>query len=127
MTRTTQETAPTTAAAAPEPYTRQAWELSIMLSNLHRSSRHVALVLSHYADVHGELAEGGVQDVAALELATGLSGKNVRLSLTALERRGWLRRPDIREWPAGRGVRPVTLTMPPAAARPEPPHSGEAG
>lgn len=127
MIRTPQEAAPATAAAAPEPYTRQAWERSIMLSNLHRGTRHVALVLSHYADAQGELPEGGVQDVAAMELATGLSGRNVRLSVAQLERRGWLRRPDIRDWPAGRGVRPVTLTMPPAAARPEPPHTGEAG
>lgn len=127
MTRTTQETAPTTTAAAPEPYRREAWERSVMLSNLHRGTRHVALVLSHYADAQGELPENGVQHVAAMELATGMGGKNIRLSLTALERRGWLRRPDIRDWPAGRGVRPVTLTMPPAAARPEPPHNGEAG
>lgn len=110
-----------------EPYDRARWERAVILSDLHRGSRLVALVLSHYADGSGHLAQGGIQESAALQLATGLTGKNVRLSMKHLQHRGFLTRPDICTWSRQDVVRPVTLTMPPAAARPEPPHSGEAG
>lgn len=114
-----------------QPYTRQDFERAVLLSDLHSHSRQVALTLSHCADPSGYLPEGGVQDADSLALMTGLSGKQIRLSLSYLLRRGYLTRPSIHSWYADRhvqrGVRPITLTVPPPAARTQPPHTGGPG
>ena len=113
-------------AEADAVYDRGSWERAVLDSDLHRNSRYVALVLAHHADPHGELPAGGAQDATVLVALTGLSGKNVRASLSHLMHRGYIRRPSIHSWSAEQGVRPVTLTMPPARpARPSP--GGEAG
>lgn len=99
-----------------QPYTRQAWEQTVMLSGLHHNARHVALALAHYAGPDGRLPAGGVQDVASLAGVTDIGAKQVRFSLRKLEAGGWIRRPSIHGWPSEQGVRPLTLTMPPAPA-----------
>lgn len=115
-------TAPTGAGV----YDRRSWERAVLSGGLHRNSRYIAFVLSHHADARGALPANGVQDAARLVELTGLSGKNVRLSLNYLQHHGYLTRPDIHTWPAERGVRPATLTMPPAAPGGRS-HSGETG
>ena len=114
-------------SAAPMPpqpaYDRARFERAVIASNLHRGSRIVAFVLAHWADASGHLPAGGNQSTETLTHATGLSGKNVQLSLLHLERRGYLSRPDIRDWEYGRGTRPVTLSVPSRSTRTDPAHT----
>ncbi|MBK3575110.1 hypothetical protein JHN63_15075 [Streptomyces sp. MBT65] len=49
----------------------------------------------------------------------------VKLALRDLQRRGYLWRPPIASGEQSQTARPITLTLPSASARTEPPHSGE--
>lgn len=119
-TRTRPAQIPTRAA-----HDRHRWEAAVLASEVHRNSRTIALVLSHYADDAGYLPPGGPQDVLVLAEAAGMSGKNVRLSLRYLENRGFIRRPTVTEWAHQDAVRPITLTLPRAFTRPVPARPGE--
>lgn len=97
-----------------------------MASDLHRSTRLVAFVLAHHADAAGHLPAGGVQSSGRLAHLAWITPKQARIALQQLEVRGFFERPDIRAWPPQEMVRPVTLTLPTAAARTEPAHTDEA-
>lgn len=108
----------------PAPYDRARWEQAVLDDgDLHPHAKLLALVLAHHADASGHLPTGGPQHTARLARETGVSPKGTRLSLTGLELEGYLRRPDIHSW-KGREVRPISLALPTAAVRQEPPHPG---
>ncbi|MEU3256143.1 hypothetical protein [Streptomyces sp. NPDC006997] len=117
---------PTPGALAPSTdYDRTRWEERVLASRtLHHNARFLALVLSHHADASGRLPAGGIQHASRLAARTHLPGKQVRISLTALELAGFLTRPDLATWEAREVVRPITLTYPTAPARQEPPAPG---
>ncbi|WP_171111266.1 MULTISPECIES: hypothetical protein [unclassified Streptomyces] len=116
--------------AAPMPtaprYDRRVWEQAVMAGDLHANARLVALILAHHAGDSGYLAAGNVQDARNLTVEAGLRGRYVRLSLTQLEHDGYISRPSIHGWDEPR-PRPVTLTLPAAATRKEPPSTARAG
>ncbi|MDQ0829513.1 hypothetical protein QF032_001357 [Streptomyces achromogenes] len=134
---TSREATPTAAAVPAQtrpPFDRHGWERTVITSSLHHNPRHVALLLSHYADDAGYLPPGGPQHVESLSSGTGLSGRLVRQSLTQLEHYGLISRPPIHGWDTRRGIRPLTLTTPrtrpgseaaEGAVRTEPAHPGE--
>ncbi|AVV46435.1 hypothetical protein PYK79_45075 [Streptomyces sp. ID05-04B] len=107
---------PAAAAAVPtrEPFDRHQWERAVITSSLHHNPRHVALLLAHFADDAGYLPPGGPQHVDSLTASTGLTSRLVRQSLTHLEAYGFVSRPPIHGWDPRKGVRPLTLTTPPA-------------
>ncbi|MFJ8140625.1 hypothetical protein [Streptomyces sp. NPDC096013] len=107
------------------PYDRAQWERAVMSSPLHRNTRIVAFVLAHHADELGVVCAGGVQAPTRLEHLARITPKQARLALQQLENWHFFVRPDIRDWPPGSPVRPLALTLPPLAARAEPPHTGE--
>ncbi|MFJ2162551.1 MULTISPECIES: hypothetical protein [unclassified Streptomyces] len=111
--------------APPAVFDRAAWERAVMTSTLHRNTRICAFVLAHFADESGVVAAGGVQAPSRLEHLARVTPKQARLALQQLENWHYIVRPDIRDWPADRPVRPVALTLPPVAARTEPPHTDE--
>jgi hypothetical protein len=108
--------APTPAAAVPDrgPYQREAWTRALLKSSLHPHARLLGLALAHLSGDGGYLPPGGPQHGEQLAAATGLFGKHVRLSLSQLGQRGFLSRPPMETWHE-EAVRPLTLTMPPAA------------
>lgn len=110
--------------AAAEPYDRHRWEALVLGTSLHRGTRLVALTLSHFAGEAGEIPEGAFQHPDVLGSLTGMSARNVRLSLSQLERHWYVSRPGIATW-TRETLRPITLTMPPARARGEIPSTGE--
>ncbi|GEC02980.1 hypothetical protein SSP24_06350 [Streptomyces spinoverrucosus] len=115
------------AAEAPgQRYDRRVWEQAVMAGDLHANARLVALILAHHAGDSGYLPAGNVQDARNLTVEAGLRGRYVRLSLTQLEHDGYIARPSIHGWDEPR-PRPVTLTLPPAGVRREPPSTGGAG
>jgi hypothetical protein len=115
--------APATPAPAP-PYDRTLWERAVFVSDLHLPTRLVAMWLAHHADASGHIPAGGPQDAGNLSRESSVAPKATRLALTKLERDGFIARPDIHTW-THRYVRPITLTLPTASARTEPPHTGE--
>jgi hypothetical protein len=116
------------AAASPAlvpSYDRRAWESAVFASALHMPTRLIALLLAHHADASGHIPASGPQSAGRLARESGVSPKATRLALTKLELDGYIRRPDIHTWKA-REVRPITLALPAsAAARTEPPHTGQ--
>ncbi|MFM9594499.1 hypothetical protein ACKI1O_34565 [Streptomyces scabiei] len=126
MTRAAAATVPVPSAPArPEPaaYDRAAWERAVMASSMHSNCRLIAMVLAHHADEHGRIT-GGAQDAELLAQESGVQAKYVRISLNQLERRRYMRRPSIQDWPDDAGIRPITLT-PRSSSRAEPPSTGE--
>lgn len=118
---------PTPAALAPpRTYDRARWESAVLGSDLHRNSRAIAFVLAHLADADGNLPAGGVQHAGRLAHLARITAKQARMSLTQLEARHFITRPDIHTWvPQGDVVRPISLSMPgPAARRPAESHTG---
>lgn len=110
-------------APAPTPYERERWETAVLAShNLHSNARLVAFLLAHHADEAGEIPAGGPQHAERLAQESALMGRFARLSLNVLQTEGFLTRPPIDSWKSEQ-VRPITLTMPSAAARREPPHT----
>lgn len=112
------------AAPAP-PYDRHLWEAAVFGSDLHQPTRLVALLLAHYAGASGHIPAGGPQTAGRLAQESGVAPRATRLGLTKLETDGYITRPDIHTWTDRHRVRPITLTLPTAPARTEPPHTGE--
>jgi hypothetical protein len=119
--------APATDSTAARPaalFDRTRWEQALMSSGLHPFVRLTGLTIAHYAP-GGVLGAGGIQNPGGLTGRTGMPQQRVRQCLRDLEKAGLISRPPIQDWEQ-RGVpRPITLTMPPANPRTEPPHSGE--
>lgn len=109
-------------ARDPAAYDRGRWEAAVLSRGLDRYARLLALVLAHRAGPGGVLPAGGTHGAERLAALAGVSGRLVRISLTELETGGFLTRPDIHTWHPTRMLRPITLTMPSAAVRQEPPH-----
>ncbi|MFJ6386423.1 hypothetical protein ACIQJT_02320 [Streptomyces sp. NPDC091972] len=118
------DTQPSVAEARRTPYDRHAWEDAVLHASFHPPVRQIALTLAHYAGLDGHLPANGVQHSGRLSVRTGLGPERVRNNLRALEKAGFIWRPDRDPQNAGR-VRPITLTMPPARARGELPSTGE--
>jgi hypothetical protein len=116
---------PATPAPAAPPYDRDLWERAVFASDLHLPTRLIAMWLAHHAGTSGHIPAGGPQDAGSLAKESSVAPKATRLALTKLERDGYITRPDIHTW-KHRYVRPITLTLPTASARTEPPHTGEA-
>lgn len=123
---------PPTAAPVPDtgpepvtPYGRHRWEEAVLSGDLYRDARLVALVLAHFADETGFLPEDGVQYIGRLARLTDVNARLVKLALRHLDRGGYLTRPPVAEGEQTQIARPITLTMPLASARTEPPHTGE--
>ncbi|MEU6491119.1 hypothetical protein ABZ890_12080 [Streptomyces sp. NPDC046984] len=105
-------------------FDRHRWEQTLLAVDLpHHSARVLGFGLAHLAGTSGYLAPGTAH-ADRLGDTFHLTGKQVRLSLRQLEDRGLITRPDIHTWQPQDLVRPVTLTIPTAPARTEPPHSG---
>lgn len=102
------------------PYDRHAWEQALYASELHPHDKLVAALLAHHAGPAGHLRPGGPQRPEQLARTAGVSANGARMALAALERDGYLTRPDIHSW-TRRQVWPITLTLPPAKSRTEPP------
>jgi len=113
-------------AEPPAPYDRQAWEEAVIASGLHVHARALALVLAHHAGESGHLPAGDLQHADRLAEHTGLTSRMTRISLQVLISEGYLVRPSMSSWDGRKGIRPVTLTLPPAGVRTEPPSTGEA-
>ncbi|NEB00600.1 hypothetical protein [Streptomyces sp. SID13726] len=110
--------------AAAGPYDRHRWEAAVLGSQMHRSTRLVALTLAHHAGEMGHIPAGDLQDPDVLAEATGLVTRHVRQALAHLGRYGWMRRPGPDTATRGRAAkRPITLTLP--GARGELPSTGE--
>lgn len=118
---------PTDPDPVPASYDRVRWEQVVMAddSPLHAMERLVALVLAHYAP-DGRLPADGFQHSTPMGARTGLSPARVRVGLRGLEKAGFISRPPMDAWENRPVPRPVTLTLPSAHARTEPPHTGEA-
>lgn len=112
--------------AAPDVYDRARWEAAVLVGDLPYTARLLALLLAHLAGTRGELPAGGPHNADRLAHLARLPRKQTRISLGALERAGHFRRPSIHTWEERDVLRPITLTMPSAAIRQEPPHPGEA-
>ncbi|MFJ9381861.1 hypothetical protein [Streptomyces sp. NPDC101455] len=118
--------APPAATPTPAPpYDRDLWERAVFASDLHLPTRQIAMWLAHYAGAAGHIAAGGPQTADRLAKESSVTPRATRLALTKLELDGFITRPDIHTW-THRYVRPITLTLPTASARTEPPHTGEA-
>lgn len=119
---------PTPLTLAPAPaYDRQRWEAAVLSGHLDHHARLLALVLAHRAGPSGSLPAGGSHGAQRLAEQAGMSDKLTRISLNALENRGYLARPDIHSWRPEQLLRPITLTMPRSAVvRQEPPQPGGA-
>lgn len=117
-------TEPAPVPARRTPYDRHAWEDAVLTASFHASVRQVALTLAHYADPAGRLPDGGMQHTGRMAGRTGLGPERVRNNMRALEKAGFLWRPE-RDPANGARVRPITLTMPGARARGELPSTGE--
>ncbi|TQE35454.1 hypothetical protein [Streptomyces ipomoeae] len=135
---TTTRPTPLTAAAAmramapaadstdtpPVAFDRARWEQAVMSSGLHPFARLTGLTLAHYAP-GGMLGEAGIQNPGGLTGRTGMPQQRVRQCLRDLERAGLISRPPMECWQRRDVPRPITLTLPAATTRTEPPHSGE--
>ncbi|WP_055527756.1 hypothetical protein [Streptomyces graminilatus] len=113
-------------SAEPVPYDRARWEGAVLAGNLPYMARLVALVLAHLAGPLGELPAGGTHNAERLADLCRLPRKQTRISLNVLENTGHFRRPSIHTWENRDVLRPITLTLPSAAVRQEPPHPGGA-
>ncbi|MFJ9243778.1 hypothetical protein [Streptomyces sp. NPDC101776] len=116
--------APSSARSAALPYDRRLWEQAVLASDLYVPTRLIALVLAHHADASGHIPAGGPQSAGSMARECAVEPKTAQRALVKLENDGYLTRPDIRTW-TPRYIRPITLTLPTAAARTEPPHTGE--
>ncbi|MBD0837393.1 hypothetical protein [Streptomyces sp. TRM68416] len=117
--------APAPAPAAPaSPFDRHRWEQALIATPLpHHAARMLGWGLAHVAGTTGHL---GPQEKGHLARTLRLSPKQIRLSLVQLEAAGLIRRPDVHTWQADGLTRPITLTLPAAAARRVPPSTGQA-
>jgi DNA-binding HxlR family transcriptional regulator len=106
-------------------YDRARWERAVLDVPSHQSDKLVALVLAHFAGPGGLLPAGGIQHTPRLVPLTGLSSRTLRQAMRNLERDGLIWRPRIEKGTQDHTARPITLTMPPAHTRTEPPHTGQ--
>ncbi|MFE6282458.1 hypothetical protein [Streptomyces sp. NPDC057877] len=114
-------------AAATPLYDRRRWERALLATRLpHQAARLLGWGLAHLADSSGYLPAGGPQNANLLGRTLRMSGKQVRMSLNQLEQAGLITRPDIHTWEPQDVVRPITLTLPAAPARPAPPSTAQA-
>ncbi|MFJ9895268.1 hypothetical protein ACIQPR_18325 [Streptomyces sp. NPDC091280] len=107
------------------PYDRHRWEEAVMSGDLYRDARLLALVLAHHAGESGVLPEDGIQYLRPLSRLTDVTPRLVKLALRDLQRGGYMWRPPLAPGAQTQIARPITLTLPPVAARTEPPHTGE--
>lgn len=125
------ETRPVPAPPTPAPprvsFDRWRWESAVLASSLPRFPRMVALILAHHADAVGYLPAGGFrQESKNLAAEARIDSRTIRRVLNELEGAGWIHRPDSTTWPNPTQTRPITLTLPSAAAARVPPHTGGA-
>lgn len=116
---------PAAALTAPAPvYDRYRWEAALIDADLpHHAARLLGWGLAHLAGEAGYLAPG-TAPAGRLARRFRLSGKQIRLSLSQLEHAGLISRPDIHTWRPQDLIRPITLTLPAADDRQEPPSTG---
>ncbi|MET9089661.1 hypothetical protein ABZX77_48725 [Streptomyces sp. NPDC004237] len=108
-------------------FDRHAWEEALLDSVLpHHTANLLGWALAHLAPSSGEFRAGTAKDAGHLARATRLTGRQIRMGLKALEGAGLLvrARGEVigQEHALARGF---TLTLPSAAARTEPAHTGE--
>ncbi|MFD5468861.1 hypothetical protein [Streptomyces sp. NPDC127105] len=121
---------PATAPSAARPedagaYDRHRWEQALLAADLpHSNARLLGLVLAHLAGPGGYMPAGGMQHAGRLAATARMTARQTRISLHYLQVARLIYRPDISDWPATDVVRPITLTMPPAAAAHQPPGDG---
>lgn len=108
------------------PFDRSAWEEAVLASGLDMASRALAFALAHHADVSGRITGSSHLSADRLRGEAGLSQDQTTRAFEALHMARLIARPSRHTWDRARGRRPITLTIPPAAARTEPPHTGEA-
>lgn len=118
--------APVTAAVAlpVRSYDRRVWEQAVMRGGLHPVAGVLAFVLAHYAGDAGYLPPGEFQHPDRLGEVSGMTARQVRVSMDALRDAGLVSRPPLRGWDKTKhgGLRPITLTLP--DERQEPAHTG---
>lgn len=101
---------------APAPaFDRERWVTAVLSGSLYPLPRLTALVLARYAP-GGHLATGGVQHTPRLRKLTGMSSDALRHALRELELAGLISRPPADTWTRKATARPITLTLPSAAA-----------
>ncbi|MFG2699558.1 hypothetical protein [Streptomyces sp. NPDC048386] len=112
----------------PPRFDRHAWEEALLDATLsHHNARLLGWALAHLAPSSGEFRAGSEQDAGHLALATRMTALQIRSSLRALEKAGLIVRAKGRvSGPQHALARAFTLTLPSAAARTEPAHTGEA-
>ncbi|MFJ4515235.1 hypothetical protein [Streptomyces sp. NPDC088816] len=121
--------APALASSATRPedagvYDRHRWEQALLAADLpHSNARLLGLVLAHLAGPGGYMPAGGMQHAGRLAATARMTARQTRISLHYLQANRLIYRPDIADWTATDVVRPITLTMPPAAAT-QPPGDG---
>lgn len=104
---------------------RRSWEVAVLSTGLHGHPKLIGLLLARRADERGHLPIGGSHTTTSLAREASLTRKWVRMALLQLELAGLLRRPPSATWQDER-TRPIDLIVPrAAAARAEPPHTGE--
>ncbi|MFJ9381915.1 hypothetical protein [Streptomyces sp. NPDC101455] len=124
QTRTETLAATPAALSRPAGYDRHRWEEALLASDMrHDNALLLGWALAHMAGTAGYLP-AGTTSADRLAGRSRLNARQVRLSLTQLDRAGLISRPDIRTWEPKELVRPITLTLPASSARTEPPHTG---
>lgn len=116
------------AAAAARTFDRHRWEEALVDARLpHHNALLLGWSLAHAANASGYLPSS-ITGPGNLARRSRLNKAQVQLSVTQLERAGLIRRPDPHTWPDRHAPRPITLTVPDAAAavRRVPPHTGAA-
>ncbi|MGW0599934.1 hypothetical protein ACWD11_22660 [Streptomyces sp. NPDC002776] len=109
------------------PFDRNAWEEAVLAGGLDAAARALAFTLAEHADTSGHIIKGSRVPADGLRAEAGLSQEQAVRAFEALHQARLIARPSRHAWGRGRGRRPITLIIPAAAAaRTEPPHTGEA-
>ncbi|MER6532992.1 hypothetical protein ABT215_04055 [Streptomyces sp900105755] len=112
--------------AAPS-FDRDRWERALLAAPLpHHNARLLGWALAHLAPRSGKFPAGGPHGAERLSAFTNMTRKQLGISLAQLQEAGLIHRPDRRTWQAKDTTRPITLTLPSAALRTEPAHTGGA-
>ncbi|MDN3021560.1 hypothetical protein [Streptomyces sp. S.PB5] len=110
----------------PPSYDRHLWEQALLAAELpHSSALLLGWGLAHLAGTTGYLSPA-IASEGSLAGTLRLTARQVRMSLPQLQSAGLIRRPRSSSRSGAQTAgRPVVLTLPPADARTEPPHTGE--
>jgi hypothetical protein len=113
---------------APPRFNRHAWEEALLAtSELHHTAKLLAWSLAHLAPSSGQFQAGTSKDAGHLAVATRLTARQIRMGLRALDRAGLIvLAPGAVNGQEHALARAFTLTLPSAAARTEPAHTGGA-